>query len=242
MNLIIDIGNTLCKLAIFEGPDEIFSESINGNLTDRITALKQVYKNLDYSILSATGKVDPGLPEFLSRNFHTSILFDHQTPLPIIIDYNTPETLGLDRMAGAAGANGLFPDKNVLIIDAGSAITIDMKTKENKFIGGNISPGMSMRFRALHDYTHRLPLVKPGKNSLIGKTTDEAIKNGVINGIAFEVEQYFENLNAIYEDLTIILTGGDAEFFENRLKKTIFVVQNLVRQGLNIILNYNVAT
>lgn len=138
------------------------------------------------------------------------------------------------------GANALYPNSNVLIIDFGTAITIDFVSSDNEFLGGNISAGARTRFRALHHFTRKLPLCDlADENSLFGKTSEEAIQNGVINGITYEIEGYLRDFQQNYSDLRIIFTGGEGDFFAKRLKNPIFVAYDLVAYGLNRILEYN---
>ena len=191
-------------------------------------------------ILSTTKHYSPELKQFLSENFNQFIELSHLTPIPIENLYETPETLGKDRLAAAVGANELFPDQNLLIIDAGTAITYDWVTEKNQYLGGNISPGLEMRFNALNQLTGKLPLVKPSSPfPELGRNTEEAIRAGVQWGILFEIEQYLENFNRNFKNLQIIMTGGDSKFFDKYLKKTIFVHFNLTLIGLNRILEYN---
>jgi type III pantothenate kinase len=161
----------------------------------------------------------------------------HLLPLPVKIGYETPETLGKDRIALAAGAADRFPGKNILAIDAGTALTIDLVTSEGFFVGGNISPGMRMRFAALHQQTFSLPEIEPSEEvPLIGRNTREAILAGVVNGIIYEIDNSINSLNNKYNDLHVIMTGGDAPYLSARLKNRIFVEENLVLNGLNAIL------
>ncbi len=241
MNLIIDIGNTRTKYSVFDKDIEVFSDAVSICNIDRIRQLKSDFPKISNAIISSTGLLPEGIIDGCKKIFNFFLKFNPSTPLPFSSDYKTPTTIGADRLAGIAGAQKKFPDKNVLIIDAGTAITFDLKTKTNIHKGGNISPGLKMRFKSLHEYTHALPLVEATDISgYLGLSTREAILNGVILGMMSEIEGTIDLLSPIYEDLTIILTGGDAPFFEIRLKRTIFVIQNLVSQGLNSILNYNV--
>jgi type III pantothenate kinase len=146
----------------------------------------------------------------------------------------------MDRLASAIGANHRFPKRNILVIDAGTAITVDFISSEEKYLGGNIIPGMAMRFKGLHEYTNRLPLVK-AKNEfpLLGNSTETAILAGVINGIIFELEGYIRLLENKYPELIVMMTGGDADFFAKHLKNNIFVDLNLIFAGLNRIIEYN---
>ena len=164
------------------------------------------------------------------------------TRLPFKNLYLDKETLGFDRIAAAAGAQALFPGENIIIIDAGTAITIDVVTKEGQFIGGNISPGVDMRFKALNEFTSKLPLVKiEGETGITAKTTEDAIRFGVFNGIKYEMDGYIDAFNQIYENLKVILTGGDHKYFDKKLKNSIFADSNLTLKGLNKILQFNVS-
>ncbi|MBT6766833.1 MAG: type III pantothenate kinase, partial [Prolixibacteraceae bacterium] len=154
--------------------------------------------------------------------------------------YDSKETLGKDRIAAAVGAFDLYPDSNVLIIDAGTAITYDIINEKNQYLGGNISPGLEMRFKALHHFTGKLPLVKQNKfDKLYGNTTENAILAGVQNGLVFEVDKAIDTFKEFYNNLKVIITGGNAEFFDKKLKNSFFVHFNLIAMGLNRILEYN---
>jgi type III pantothenate kinase len=162
------------------------------------------------------------------------------TPLPIENRYLTKETLGKDRIAAVVGAYDLYPNQNLLVIDAGTAITYDFINEKGQYLGGNISPGIEMRFKALNYYTGKLPRVQPKEwNKLYGSTTEEAILGGVLNGVVFEVDKTIESFKEFYKNLKVIITGGDAEFFDNKLKNSFFVNFNLLALGLNRILEYN---
>jgi type III pantothenate kinase len=168
------------------------------------------------------------------------IELNEYTDIPIENLYETKSTLGKDRLAAVIGANNIFPDSNVLVIDMGTAITYDFINTSKQFIGGTISPGMEMRFKALNHYTDQLPLLKKNENyQTIGKNTSEAIISGVQNGILFEIDGYINTLKSNYNDIKVILTGGDAIFFDKKLKNTIFVNLNLNFIGLNTILEHN---
>lgn len=240
MNLIIDIGNTRTKYSVFYKKTEIKAFTEKQITTSFVESVLKEFQSINKCILSASGHIPENTFGFLQNNIDFCMQFSRQTPLPFTSEYKTPETIGLDRLAAVAGANTLYPGKNVLIIDMGTAITYDFKNSNNVHLGGNISPGLEIRFKALNHYTENLPLIKPkGKASFIGLETNEAIENGVLNGILFELNGYIEQTNINYNNLTILLTGGDAHFFVNKLKKTIFVVQNLVNTGLNSILSHN---
>lgn len=162
------------------------------------------------------------------------------TPVPITNSYKTPQTLGVDRLAAVVAANGLQPGRDVLVIDAGTCITYDFIDAGGTYRGGNISPGVNMRLRALHEFTDKLPPVSPnGETPLWGDTTETAIRSGVIRGIGLEVEGYIRNIKEEYPSLLVFLTGGDGETLERNERNTVFVDNNLVLKGLNRILNYN---
>jgi len=202
--------------------------------------LKDEHPQLNQAILSSVKPVDDEILQFLSENFDLFIELDHQTELPIKNLYETPETLGKDRIAAAVGANEFFPDQNLLIIDAGTAITYDLVSEKNEFIGGNISPGLQMRFKALNQFTGKLPLVSYSDEfQNIGRNTTEAIRAGVQNGILYEIAQTIELFNKNYQNLQIVMTGGDSIFFDKKLNYTIFVHFNITLIGLNRILEYN---
>ena len=168
------------------------------------------------------------------------MIYIHISTSIFSIEYKTPETLGIARLAAVAGATALFPSENLLIIDAGTAITYEIITESNIYLGGNISPGMQMRFKALNQYTSRLPLCDPQvTDNWIGKITQEAIVNGVIQGIVNEMEGYDSLMKKEFSKYKVIITGGDADFFAKKLKNPIFVNLNLVLNGLNRILEHN---
>jgi len=168
------------------------------------------------------------------------INFNHNTPLPIINKYQTLETLGKDRLASAVAAHQLFPDKDVLVIDAGTCVKFDFINSMAEYLGGSISPGLQMRFRALHSFTEKLPFVelKPF-DILIGKTTHESLLSGVINGTLAEIDGIINRYKENYPELQVVLSGGDAEYLVSKLKNRIFALSNIVLNGLKIILDYN---
>ncbi|QQS49992.1 MAG: type III pantothenate kinase [Bacteroidota bacterium] len=240
MNLTIDIGNTQVKIALFLGNKIVSSMQIQELTSETIGNILKKYPQTDKCILSASGLIPEGTVEELKKHIPYFMQFNHQSALPFISKYETPASIGLDRLAAVAGCIDEFKDKNVLIIDAGTAITFEFKNKHNEYLGGTISSGLRMRFKALNAYTEKLPLLEPlSHTELFGKNTQDAIVSGVVNGMVYEITGVIENFEKIYDNLTVILTGGDAHFFEIKLKKTIFVLPNLVTSGLNTILNYN---
>lgn len=240
INLVIDIGNTRTKLALFNQHDLMFNVPVEHLTVNHIQMLKYEHVQMNKAILSSTRKVDEQLVQFLRENFEQFIELDHTTRLPIANLYETPETLGKDRLAAAIGANELFPDQNILVIDAGTAITYDLVSANNQYLGGNISPGLQMRFKALNEFTGKLPLVESSNYySEIGKNTTEAIRAGVQNGILFEIERTIELFANNYPDLRVILTGGDSVFIDQLLNEDVLVHLNLTLIGLNRILEFN---
>jgi len=240
LNLILDIGTSFIKIAIFSKSEILFKESIPEVSVDYVSLILKNFSDIKYAILSSVRKRDTALLDFLDKNFHMPIELSAKTPVPVKNLYGSPSTLGYDRLAAVVGANTIFPDANILVIDIGSAITIDFINNKNEFPGGNISPGMVMRFRALNEFTANLPLEYPQENpDLMGSDTSGAIISGVENGIIFEVDGYIRKLSSREKDLKVIMTGGDAAFFAEKIKTQILVDVNLTLKGLNRILEYN---
>ncbi len=241
MNLIIDQGNTFAKVFIFKDEKIIYSARLQPPFHNQLSRLFIEMGYPQHAIYSSVGYIDKSVQLFLTANCKKFIFFSPQTSVPLTIHYETPETLGSDRIAAATGALALFPDQNILVIDAGTAITFDLVTKPGIFAGGNISPGVSLRFKALHQHTEKLPLAEPEENfSLTGNSTYNAVLYGVMNSVLFEIEHYIQHYSIQYSDIKCVLTGGDAPFFVKKIKSHIFAVPELVAIGLNRILNYNV--
>ena len=200
------------------------------------------------SIISSVVNIEAAIVNTLHRRSQHFVLFDHMTPVPIVNKYDTPHTLGQDRLAAAVGAKSLCPNENLLIIDAGSAITYDFVTDKGEYMGGNIAPGIKMRFTILQRMTKKLPLVETEENELIplfGKNTRDAIAAGVIRGIAYEVKGYMRTLREKMDHFHTFLTGGNAPYILNNVrtsrteKREIRYEKNLVLIGLNTILIHN---
>lgn len=240
MNLVIDIGNTRTKFSVFNKGEVLITVPVNEILPEHIDVLQLEHPSLQNVILSAVKSYSPKLKTALQTKFEKFIELDENTPLPIENCYRTKNTLGKDRIAAAVGAFDLFPGSNLLIIDAGTAITYDIVNEKGQFLGGNISPGIDMRFKALHQFTGKLPLVKQeNQNKLFGTSTEEAVRAGVQNGVVFELDRAIDTFKDFYTNLKVIITGGNAEFFDNKLKNSFFVNFNLTALGLNRILEYN---
>ena len=241
MNLAIDIGNSFAKLAIMDRGQVVDFFRIEQIDRAYVERLLEQYPAIDAAIIISSRDRDEQVEELLEGRMKRFIRFGHGVPVPIVNRYATPETLGSDRLAAAVGANTLYPGSNILIADFGTAITIDVVTARGEYLGGNISPGAAMRFRALHQFTKHLPLRSLPEEpvGLVGATSACAIEYGIVNGIVYEMEGYIRDLSREYGDLRIIFTGGDGDFFAKQLKNTIFATYDLVAYGLNRILEYN---
>ena len=237
--LILDFGNTLTKIAIFSANNEVDVKTFAQiNLSDIENVIEKFKPAL--AIASSVVAIPHEIEQFLKMNLNFMVL-DHKTPVPIINKYKTPETLGLDRLSVAVASADIFRNSNVLAIDAGTCITFDFIDAEKNYLGGGISPGINMRFKALNTFTERLPLVKHQIfNHLTGATTQEAILSGVLNGVVAEIDGIISFYSEDYSNLKVIVTGGDMNFFVKKLKSNIFASPNLVLKGLNVILNFNV--
>jgi type III pantothenate kinase len=241
MNLVIDIGNTFFKIYIFELNKLVFFKQISGRQEIEIEMLMSGIEGIKNGIVSSVRESSHAVVSKIKKHYPNIIEFDHHTPIPVKNMYETPETLGKDRLAGVVGAYNIYKDQNVLAIDSGTAITYDFVNSHSEYLGGNISPGMEMRFKALSHFTEKLPLCAPQDGfQLLGASTRQAIVSGVQNGIIFEMDAYIDTLKEQYNPLRVILTGGDTFFFAHKLKNTIFAEPNLVAIGLNHILQYNV--
>lgn len=236
MNFVIDVGNSFTKIGVFEKYNLIFAEKYSEFDIKKFQLLINNYK-IKKIISSSVKDIDLS---FLNSKNLKIISFDEKIKTPFINKYKTPKTLGKDRLAAIAGACEIFPNQNVLVIDAGTAITYDIINENNIYLGGNISLGIDMRYKALNSFTNKLPLKEKSEEFyIIGDSTDSAIISGVQNGIVFEINGYIDYFSQYYNDLKVILTGGNCFFFEKIIKKHIFVNQNLVLIGLNKILEYN---
>lgn len=240
MNLIIEQGNTSSKVAVY---NKGCIEASFVYKTFNVEAVAPLFGkfSLTKGIMSTVVDTDEELLAYLRGQLKHFVFLDEHTPLPVAIQYETPETLGRDRLAAVVGANYLQPGRDLLVIDAGTAITYELVDASGTFLGGNISPGMTTRFKALNFYTKKLPLVsEPEENLRVGTNTTAAIQAGVVNGIVYEMDGYIDDLRTKYPDLLVFLTGGHSFYFERRLKNSIFADINLVLTGLNRILDYNV--
>jgi type III pantothenate kinase len=240
MDISIDQGNSSTKVGIFDNNVllKTFTFPIFG--VDEVAFIFEEYA-INACILSSVILENETLIELLKSKSKKLIILSQSTPIPIKNNYKTPETLGKDRIAAVVGASYLKPDTDILVIDAGTAITYDFITAKKVYKGGNIAPGLNLRLRSLHEFTQKLPLVEASSNSpLLGNSTETALISGALYGIVFEIDGYINTLKIKYPQLSIFLTGGSTFYFDNKLKSPIFVEKNLVLIGLNRILQYNV--
>jgi type III pantothenate kinase len=236
MNLVIDYGNSSAKVGIFN--EQIL---VSQHVFPSLERLKDFIQNSSAEhLMISSVTADPKIISAWA-NANRKFILHHTLPVPIHNRYATPNTLGVDRLAGVCGAQHLFPNENCLVIDAGTCITFDIIDKNKNYLGGSIAPGLNMRFQAVNTFTAKLPLVHPEDQvELIGNSTERCIQSGIINGILAEIEGLITQYQKKFSDLKVILCGGDTVFFENNLKASIFAVPDLVLSGLNSILIYNV--
>jgi type III pantothenate kinase len=240
MNLVIDVGNSLVKLAVFEETEILTKKIIKLDLfLKHIDLLRKEYKQINRAIISSVGKLKKTDVAYIKKYFDL-IQLDTATRLPFINRYKTPNTLGMDRVALVSAAVQQYPKNNVLIIDAGTCITYDFVSVEKEYLGGAISPGIRMRYQSLNNLTAKLPLLETEvPKNMIGNSTNNSIHSGVVFGVLKEIEGIIDNYKLKYEHLTVILTGGDANFLSKQLKSSIFANSNFLLEGLNYILQFN---
>lgn len=239
MNLVIDTGNTSVKLGLFSSGELKAHAVLPEPTINEIKNFISENGKPEKVILSSVVKKNEEIDAYLSGNFYF-LKLDHLTTLPIEKLYKTPETLGNDRIAATVAANHQFRSQNVLAIDIGTCIKYDFVNAANQYLGGNISPGIDMRFRSMNEYTAQLPLVKKAEDKgLYGESTEQAIRLGVQLGVAEEIDGIINRFRSRYTDMKVVLTGGDMAFFDKALKNHIFADPFLTLRGLNIILKHN---
>ncbi|MBP1677433.1 MAG: putative transcriptional acitvator, Baf family [Bacteroidetes bacterium] len=239
-NLCIDLGNSSTKTGIFRN-DELVETLVYEQLS--AYELEKIISkhNIEACILSSVTDIRPDIEDFLTEKIRCFIRLEYQTKVPVENRYLTPQTLGKDRLAAVVGAITLRPNADLLVIDAGTAITYDFVDRNGVYHGGNIAPGIEMRLKALHNYTSKLPLVDLADTEILfGNDTRSAILAGVVNGILFEIEGYINTLKHKIPELSVFLTGGSTFYIDSKLKSAIFAEKNLVLIGLNRILQFNV--
>lgn len=240
MNLIIDVGNSSAKLAVFKQGKLISKKRIPlENIMNGINDIKKEFKSIEKAIISSVGNLKKREITCIENYFKVFVL-DASTKIPFQNHYKSPKTLGVDRIALVSASVKKYKELNVLIIDAGTCITYDFINSENNYLGGAISPGIRVRYQSLNNLTANLPLLETKMPySFIGNSTIESIHSGIINGILNEIEGTINYYDKKYKDLTVILTGGDADFLSKRLKSSIFANSNFLLEGLNYILEFN---
>ncbi len=236
-NIVIDQGNSSFKIGVFEGKE--LMDVVEYEKRKDVIAFVLGYKP-DQVLLSSVVKKSKKLVKAISETIKVEML-SNKTALPFRNSYATPETLGPDRIAAVAATHDLFKGENCLVIDAGTCITYDIIDNNGVYHGGAISPGVTMRFKALHHFTSKLPLLnKVDSAKLTGNSTKRSMESGVVNGVIAEANGMIEQYSQNYEALKVVLCGGDSKFFESKLKGHIFAVANLVLIGLNRILLFNI--
>ncbi len=241
MLLAIDIGNTKIKAAVFEEYAVVDKLIFGRNDAEKnIENIFQTYGKISQIVLSSVGEEDANMLLWLQTYTNLTVI-NRTSRFPFANRYATPETLGIDRMVLSAGAVLSYPDKNRLVIDAGTCVTYDFIDRANHYIGGAISPGLRLRYESMHNFTAKLPLLYPEMPSnYTGNTTNQAMHSGVINGLLYEIEGFMCRYVEQYGDVSIILTGGDAEFLAKRLKNTIFANSNFLLESLNKLYLYTI--
>ena len=240
MNLIVDVGNTQIKLAVFEG-NRLIAKSVSDkeNFIRELDGLCEAFTGLQHGVISAVGDISEEHLQALRKHVQLFQL-DHNAKLPFENLYATPKTLGVDRIALVSAAAEQYPEKNVLVIDAGSCITYDFLNDRNEYLGGAISPGIEMRYKAMNRFTANLPLLETeSPKNLVGDSTANSMHVGVIQGVINEIDGFIEHYIEKFGNLTVILTGGDAHFLRDSIKNDIFANSNFLLEGLNYVLELN---
>jgi type III pantothenate kinase len=245
MNLTLDFGNTTTKAAVFNQRKLLHVET-HSVLTEKKAGSILKKFPVASSILSSVVNNSKTIEKFLKKKTQF-IKLTPLTKVPIHNLYESPESLGMDRLANVVGAHSFFPDKNILVISAGTCITYDVITARSDYFGGNITPGLDMRLKAMNTFTARLPLVKKQMTEdLFGRSTAASMLTGVMKGAALEMQGFISAYKKEYSPLKVIITGGDASFFETTIvhgipygKSKTFAIPHLVLYGLNEILLLN---
>jgi type III pantothenate kinase len=238
MNLIVDIGNTSTKLAVYDGWKKVSVLRINELRSEELERSLSGLK-ISKAIISTVKKLTPSISELFLTRIPIVHFLSHKSKLPFRSEYETPKTLGTDRIAAVAGTVYYFSGAEILIIDAGTAVTYDYLSN-NTYKGGNISPGLMIRFKALNKFTGKLPLAVPKDNYTIpGLNTIDAITAGVITGLTYEINEYIRTFEEKHTNNIIILTGGDSGYLKNKINYQLTYMPDIVIDGLNYILEYN---
>jgi type III pantothenate kinase len=240
MILTIDVGNTNVKVAVFKQFNIIDTFVFQkNNFQNNFQIIFKKHPNLTQAVITSVSMLDEKDTVWLKNQIEVMEI-NVDSNFPFKNKYTTPTTLGVDRMVLASGAVFHYPNQDVLIIDAGTCITYDFITNKKEYLGGAISPGLRLRYKALNDYTAKLPLLESNSpENIIGNSTDQSIHSGVVNGLCYEIEGFISEFSVKKEQFTIILTGGDAIFLANRLKSTIFADENFLLKSLHQLYTYS---
>lgn len=238
MNLVLDFGNTRIKTAVFDHKT-LVEKHIFDSEADLLNAIDS-FSGIKNCLIGSVTNDHQRTSEVLAAKFNT-LVFKATTPIPLNNLYKSALTLGSDRIAGSVGAWSLYPSQDVLTVDAGTCIKYNFVNAKNEYLGGAISPGIPMRFKAMNYYTQKLPLVEMDKayDKLTGENTYESIATGALLGAALEVDGMISRYLELYPDLQVVITGGDADYLCKQLKNRFFADQNILLKGLNTILNFN---
>lgn len=235
--LVLDAGNTSVKIAVFINGEITEIQRFETNNIDSIEAWSKKFYNTP-SILSSVRSLEE--TNQLARMFFSCLVVKNDTSLPIQVRYSTPKSLGIDRICNAIAIAKNCPNQNVVSIDLGTCLKFDFVNDKNEYLGGSISPGIQMRYKALNAYTSNLPLIDEYTSApLIGMSSKESIHSGVVNGIQAEINQLMQRYSEEFNDLTFFMTGGDIHYFDFPLKNNIFVDENLTLKGLYQIYLFN---
>lgn len=244
-NILIDRGNTYCKVCISDD-GQLSEQMIYEELSiEQIAPFCEVAPETSLRALySAVGREERAVVDFLQHRCDFFVLLNENTPLPLDAVHYDRKQIGADRLALVIGALALVPpQQEILVIDIGTAITYERISAQRAYLGGNISPGPLTRSRSLHTATARLPeVILEESYPLFGDTTERAILSGIMQGITYEIEGYIDQLRSQYPQSTVMLTGGYAPYFVDKLKSMTFVEPNLIMIGLDRLLEYNVQT
>ncbi len=239
MRLILDFGNTFQKCAVFDVDKIVAMEKFKSLTLNQLQIFVGNFKKINSCILSTVINTPQEILDWLNENYFF-INLSHNTPIPIVNKYTNKQSLGKDRLAAAVGINKLAPMSNALSIDIGTAIKFDFVNNKGEYLGGSIAPGLFLRFKSLHNFTAKLPLVSYNNvHELIGDDTQSSILSGVMNGAIAEINGLINEYQSCFSNIKIFLSGGESIYFEKYIKSNIFANSNIVLIGLNEILNFN---
>lgn len=235
--IIVDAGNTSIKIAQFKNGVLIEVQRFNSEIIQEANEFLKQNKSKDIAVCSVLNNEDTN---HLIADLNNILLINHETPTPLTSDYSTPSTLGMDRKCNALGVYSLLQNKHGVAIDVGTCIKFDMVSNTGLYKGGSISPGFSLRYKSLNDYTGKLPLLSNKQaKSIVGISTEESITAGVVLGMEDEINGFISRYESEFDDLAFFVTGGDAKYFDIHSKNNIFAIENLTLQGIYEIYKHN---